>query len=135
MAATEPIRNKQQLHDMAEYFRSRGEFRNYNLIVLGVYTALRIGDLLRLRWKDVYDEKRQRFHTRITLTEQKTGKYKEIALNEQALEALDKDREFLTRGGVFSNVMIDAYIELKMQEVQRFRMAPHPVEYDMYYSL
>ncbi len=54
---------------------------------------------------------------------------------EQALEALDKDREFLTRGGVFSNVMIDAYIELKMQEVQRFRMAPHPVEYDMYYSL
>lgn len=54
---------------------------------------------------------------------------------EQALEALDADREFLTRGGVFSNVMIDAYIELKMQEVQRFRMAPHPVEYDMYYSL
>ena len=51
------------------------------------------------------------------------------------LEALDKDREFLTRGGVFSNVMIDAYIELKMQEVQRFRMAPHPVEFDMYYSL
>ena len=54
---------------------------------------------------------------------------------DQALEALDTDREFLTRGGVFSNVMIDAYIELKMQEVQRFRMAPHPVEYDMYYSL
>ena len=61
MAATEPIRNKQQLQDMAEYFRSRGEFRNYNLVVLGVYTALRIGDLLQLRWTDVYDEKRQRF--------------------------------------------------------------------------
>jgi glutamine synthetase len=54
---------------------------------------------------------------------------------EQALEYLDKDREFLTRGGVFSNEMIDAYIELKMQEVTRFRMAVHPVEYDMYYSL
>jgi len=54
---------------------------------------------------------------------------------EQALEALDKDREFLTRGGVFSNNMIDAYIELKMQEVQRLQMTTHPVEFDMYYSL
>ncbi|MCL1886868.1 MAG: type I glutamate--ammonia ligase [Betaproteobacteria bacterium] len=54
---------------------------------------------------------------------------------EQALEALDNDREFLTRGGVFSNNMIDAYIELKMQEVQRLQMTTHPVEFDMYYSL
>ncbi len=54
---------------------------------------------------------------------------------EQALQALDKDREFLTRGGVFSNTMIDAYIELKMQEVQRMQLTPHPIEFDMYYSL
>jgi glutamine synthetase len=54
---------------------------------------------------------------------------------DQALDYLDKDREFLTRGGVFSNEMIDAYIELKMEEVTRFRMTTHPVEYDMYYSL
>jgi glutamine synthetase len=53
---------------------------------------------------------------------------------EEALEALDKDREFLTRGGVFSDAMIDAYIDLKMQEVQRLRMTPHPAEFDMYYS-
>ena len=53
---------------------------------------------------------------------------------DQALEALDKDREFLTRGGVFSNEMIDAYLELKMQEVTRFRMTTHPIEFDMYYS-
>jgi glutamine synthetase len=54
---------------------------------------------------------------------------------DQALEYLDKDREFLTRGGVFDNDMLDAYIELKMEEVTRFRMTTHPVEYDMYYSL
>ena len=54
---------------------------------------------------------------------------------EQALEYLDKDREFLTRGGVFSNEMIDAYIELKMEEVTKFRMTTHPVEFDMYYSI
>ncbi|MFZ9678308.1 MAG: type I glutamate--ammonia ligase [Quisquiliibacterium sp.] len=54
---------------------------------------------------------------------------------DQALEYLDKDREFLTRGGVFDNDMLDAYIELKMEEVTRFRMTTHPVEFDMYYSL
>ncbi len=54
---------------------------------------------------------------------------------EMALEYLDKDREFLTRGGVFSNEMIDAYIDLKMEEVQRFRMTTHPIEFDMYYSI
>ena len=54
---------------------------------------------------------------------------------DQALDCLDKDRDFLIRGGVFSNDMIDAYIELKMEEVTRFRMTTHPVEFDMYYSL
>lgn len=54
---------------------------------------------------------------------------------DQALEYLDKDREFLTRGGVFTNDMIDAYIALKMDEVTRFRMTTHPLEFDMYYSL
>ena len=54
---------------------------------------------------------------------------------DQALEHLDKDRAFLTKGGVFTDSMIDAYIDLKMNEVTRFRMAVHPVEYDMYYSL
>ncbi len=54
---------------------------------------------------------------------------------EMALEYLDKDREFLTHGGVFSNDMINAYIDLKMEEVTRFRMTTHPVEFDMYYSI
>src|SRR5690554_3626926 len=54
---------------------------------------------------------------------------------EEAIEALDADREFLTRGGVFSNDMLDAYIELKMAEITRLRMTTHPVEFDMYYSL
>ncbi|MEY2896250.1 MAG: hypothetical protein RL669_519 [Pseudomonadota bacterium] len=54
---------------------------------------------------------------------------------DMALDYLDRDREFLTRGGVFSNEMIDAYIALKMEEVTRFRMSTHPIEFDMYYSL
>jgi len=54
---------------------------------------------------------------------------------DQALEALDADREFLTAGGVFTDDLIDAYINLKMDEVTRLRMTTHPVEFDMYYSL
>ncbi|MEZ5445862.1 MAG: type I glutamate--ammonia ligase [Gammaproteobacteria bacterium] len=53
---------------------------------------------------------------------------------DQALGELDKDRAFLTKGGVFSDDMIDAYIELKMEEVTRFRMTTHPLEFEMYYS-
>jgi glutamine synthetase len=54
---------------------------------------------------------------------------------DMALESLDKNREFLTKGGVFTDELIDAYIELKMQEVTRFRMTTHPIEFEMYYSL
>jgi glutamine synthetase len=54
---------------------------------------------------------------------------------EQALNALDADREFLTAGGVFSDEMIDAYIGLKMAEVTRVRMTTHPLEFELYYSL
>jgi glutamine synthetase type I len=53
---------------------------------------------------------------------------------EMAIEHLENDREFLTQGGVFSNDMLDAYVALKMEEIQRFRTTTHPVEFDMYYS-
>ena len=54
---------------------------------------------------------------------------------DQALEELDKDRAFLTKGGVFTDSMLDAYIELKMTEVNRLRVQVNPAEYDMYYAL
>ncbi|HHR5828311.1 TPA: glutamate--ammonia ligase [Providencia alcalifaciens] len=53
---------------------------------------------------------------------------------EEALAELDKNREFLTRGGVFTDDAIDAYIELLRADIQRVRMAPHPLEFEMYYS-
>ena len=54
---------------------------------------------------------------------------------EQALKALDADREFLTEGGVFTDDMLDAYISLKMQEVTKVRMSTHPLEFELYYSV
>ncbi|HSR02066.1 MAG TPA: type I glutamate--ammonia ligase [Methylophilaceae bacterium] len=53
---------------------------------------------------------------------------------EQALEALQNDHEFLTRGGVFSQDWVDSYIAFKMDEVTQQRMTPTPLEFDMYYS-
>src|ERR1700754_1712031 len=52
----------------------------------------------------------------------------------EALEALDKDRAFLKAGGVMRDDFIDSYIELKMEEVARLQLHPHPVEFDMYYK-
>jgi glutamine synthetase len=54
---------------------------------------------------------------------------------DEALAALNEDREFLKKGGVFTDDAIDGYIDLKMEEVTRLRMSTHPVEFDMYYSL
>jgi len=54
---------------------------------------------------------------------------------DQALDELDKDREFLTAGGVFTDDMLDGYIDLKMDEVTLLRMTTHPAEFDLYYSL
>ncbi len=53
----------------------------------------------------------------------------------EAMESLDSDRDYLKAGGVFDDDQIDAFIDLKMAEVLRFEMTPHPVEYDMYYSV
>ncbi|MBT3507160.1 MAG: glutamate--ammonia ligase [Methylococcales bacterium] len=75
--------------------------------------------------KDLYD-----------LSPEEEAQIPQVAFSfDEALKALDEDRSFLTAGGVFDDDMIDAYIELKMEEVTRLRMATHPAEFDMYYSL
>jgi integrase len=88
MATTEPIRNKHQVRELANYCLQRGQFRNHCLIVLGVHSALRVSDLLRLRWKDVYDFDLGRLRQSVTILEKKTGKRKIFALNKRAAGAI-----------------------------------------------
>ena len=88
MATTEPIRDKVQLKKLVDFYLQKGQFRNYTLIIMGIYTALRISDLLQLKWVDVYDKQKQMFYHHITITEKKTGKTKTIALNKHVLETL-----------------------------------------------
>ena len=54
---------------------------------------------------------------------------------DEALKALDRDRAFLTKGEVFSDAVIDAYITLKKAEIEALEAVPHPVEYQLYYSV
>ncbi len=54
---------------------------------------------------------------------------------EEALNALEEDREFLTQGGVFTDDMLDAFVALKREEVEKVNMTTHPVEFDLYYSV
>ncbi len=53
----------------------------------------------------------------------------------EAVEALDKNRAFLKKGDVFSDDQLDAYVALKMEEIEKWEMSPHPVEFKMYYSV
>ena len=88
MIAVEPIRSKKDIKDISNYYKKKGNFRNHLLIVIGLHTALRISDILRLSWDDVYDFENNLFKERITLVEKKTKKTKIIALNIQITRAL-----------------------------------------------
>lgn len=88
MAKTEPIRDKEQLKALANYFLSQGKLRNYTMLIMGIYTAIRISDLLNLRWKDVYNQERKEFRRHLSLVEHKTGKCRSIALNGHVIKAL-----------------------------------------------
>ncbi|QIT53748.1 glutamate--ammonia ligase [Aquisalimonas sp. 2447] len=88
----------------------------------GVQNKIHPGDAMD---KDLYD-----------LPPEEEAEIPKVAFSlEEALEALDKDREFLKQGGVFTDDTIDAYIELKGEDVQQLRMTTHPMEFDLYYSV
>lgn len=92
MGTTQPLKNINDIEKLKEYFRMRGKYRDFALVMLGLNTALRIGDILSLHWKDVYDFKCRKFHTHIQLHEQKTGKYNYIYINAAAIDALENLR-------------------------------------------
>ncbi|GHS89712.1 site-specific integrase [Synergistales bacterium] len=99
MSTTQPIRDKNQVRELAEYYLKRKELRNHVLIVMGVHTALRISDLLRLKWDDVYDFERKRVRESITVTEKKTKKTKTILLNKRIVRSLNLYSRAAKRGG------------------------------------
>lgn len=90
MGTTQPIRDKDELKNFIAYYEvAHPNIRNYTMIILGLYTALRISDVLNLKWKDVYYFEKDCFLDHLLIHEQKTGKVNEIALNSHVIKALD----------------------------------------------
>ena len=89
MKLTQPIRNVVELDKIKKYYCDiKPNKRNYLLIVCGLNTALRISDILKLRWKDVYNESLLSFKSHIDVKEKKTGKKTTIFINDNLKEAL-----------------------------------------------
>lgn len=94
---TSPIRKKEDIDKMKSYFLSKKRYRDYTMFVLGINTALRISDLLKLRWKDVFDTRSRTYKNHIDIYEQKTNKRTIVALNTSCIEAftlLKKNKPF-----------------------------------------
>ncbi len=97
MATTQPIKDLKDIKAMKDYFLNvQGNLRNYALFCTGINTALRIGDLLSLKWGDVYDFEKNRYLKHVTIKEQKTGKENSVALNKNILDTLELYRKSLS---------------------------------------
>lgn len=93
MSTTQPIRNTEQLKIFKSYYLSeKPNSRNYALIIIGLNSALRISDILRLTYGDVYDFERSLWKTHIVIAEQKTGKTNRIYMNRKIQKTL---KEFM----------------------------------------
>lgn len=89
MGTTQPIRNKNQLKQFVNYYLYTNPVpRNYALIVMGLNTALRISDILKLKWSEVYDFNKKKFKRHLMVHEAKTGKENIIALNKNVQRSL-----------------------------------------------
>lgn len=89
MGTTQPIRDEEELRKFTDYYLTEcPSARNYALIVVSLNTALRISDVLSLKWEDVYDFQTQKTAGHMHVIEHKTGKPSVIAMNAHVIGAL-----------------------------------------------
>jgi len=123
MATTQPIRNKEQLYALKEYYlKQKPNLRNYALIVTGINTALRISDTLELKWKDVCDGSLDTFRHHIVVREHKTGKENIIAINQNVVHALAEYRDSLPSPQLSQYIFTGRRADAPLSRYQAFRI-------------
>ena len=116
MSTSQPIRDTQDLTALREfYLKDEPNMRNYVLICLGVNSALRISDLLELKWKDVYNFKDENFKKHLITYEKKTGKETWIAINENA-----RNGYYAWKCGTPPAVLMDIYNHSSYEITKRY---------------
>ena len=107
MKTTQPVRDIVELKKIKRYYREvKPNKRNFLLIICGLNTALRISDILKLRWKDVYNENLLSFKSHIDVKEQKTGKKTTVFINNNLKEALASFlKDIIAKKGKLCEVM------------------------------
>lgn len=127
MNTAQPIRNKEDLQRFKTYYQIQSpNVRNQLMIIMGLNTALRISDILNLRWSSVYDFEAKEFKTHIILVEQKTGKFSVIFMNHNIRATLeDYRKDFLNRKGKIQKedyLFCHANKNIPISRVQAFRI-------------
>lgn len=129
MSTTQPIRDITQLQLLKNYYYTeKVNLRNYALICLGLNSALRISDLLNLRWNDVYDFQEERFLPHIIIIEKKTGKETRIALNRNAIAGLSEYKNTLNDIALESFLFPGQKKQTPLSRSQAFRIIKKAAE-------
>lgn len=123
MNTAQPIRSTEDLKKLKRYYKDiRSNERNQLLIIMGLNTALRISDILSLKWESVYDFDRKKFKSHIVLIEQKTGKTSTIFINQNIHKALEEYKEYLKKiRKHLGDINIFFAIAIKILLFQEFR--------------
>lgn len=134
MNTAQPIRSTDDLRNLKRYYREvRPNERNQLLIIMGLNTALRISDILSLKWDSVYDFDKKRFNTHIILTEQKTGKSSQIFVNQNIQHSLMMYKESLRKNGKaprrYQYIFRHKSKNIPISRIQAFRIIKEAAEY------
>lgn len=134
MNTAQPIRNKEELENLKIYYKYlHPSPRNELLIIIGLNTALRISDILALRWGMVYDFQKNEYRSHIILVEHKTGKYSSVFMNDAIKEELKRYREGMEAAGI--EICEEKYLfchsneNVPITRVQAFRIIKQAADY------